>query len=112
MTILSSFWVTKKYPVSDKVFRFFIGTSQINMLNTLEAASGKKFTQLVVNEHSRDRWTATDPTDPNIEYTVERRDDQPELPKDITTEPYSIRDERIPAPKFAPRGPKVKLTFC
>lgn len=110
MSILSSFWVVKQYPVNDKTFRFFIGTSQINMLNTLEAASGKKYTSLIVNEIAADKWEATDPLDPKVLYTVYRGDARPPIPEDIEREPYSIRDERIPVARPAKPKP-VQLSF-
>ena len=102
--ILHSFWVTKKYPVGDQAFYFMIGTMQINMKNTLEAVSRKKFTELIVNEMDRTHWEAKDG---DTVYIVEMRQDMPPIPEGF---PSSIQDSRGPITTPVKKLPK--LTFA
>lgn len=100
--ILTSYWVTKKYPANGKMFSFVIGTSQMNMLNALLfVAEHCEVKTLHIKEHSRTHWEAVE-IQGDITYIVEQRDDPPK-PDD----PMSIQDLRIlethanrkPAPK-------------
>lgn len=108
MSTLTSFWVTKRYPVKRKdgsthMFNFFIGTSQVNMMNALERVMGRKYSTFIVKEEKKSLWICRDPQNPELEIIVEMRKEKPVAPEG---ESVSYQDLRIPDEPILAKLPK------
>lgn len=105
---MRSYWVTKEYQTSRGTMFFHVGVSETSMLNALLNNVQHPRSNLQINEHREDYWTAVPQAGRDgVTFHVHRSIPRPEL-----GELYSVRDLRMDSTKREPYKPMpAKIQF-